>query len=43
MGKNPLYPFEISKPVADKLGFVHQVLRESAAGDSAPPSARPEG
>ena len=31
MGKNPLYPFEISKPVADKLGFVHQVLRESAA------------
>jgi hypothetical protein len=32
MGKNPLYPFEISKPVADKLGFVHQVLRESARG-----------
>jgi len=31
MGKNPLYPFEISEPVADKLGFVHQVLRESAA------------
>ena len=31
MGKNPLYPFQISKPVADKLGFVHQVLRESAA------------
>jgi hypothetical protein len=31
MSKNPLYPFEISTPVADKLGFVHQVLRESAA------------
>ena len=31
MGKNPLYPFEISKPVADKPGFVHRVLRESAA------------
>ena len=31
MGKNPLYPFEIGKPVADKLGFVHQVVRESAA------------
>ena len=30
MGKNALYPFEISQPVADKLGFVHQVLRESA-------------
>ena len=35
MGKNPLYPFEISKPVADKLGFVHQVLRESAVGSVA--------
>jgi hypothetical protein len=30
MGKNPLYPFDISKPVADKLGFVHTVVRESA-------------
>ena len=27
MGKNPLYPFEIGKPVADKLGFVHEVVR----------------
>ncbi len=35
MGKNPLYPFEISKPVADKLGFVHRVLRESARGVAA--------
>ncbi len=23
MGKNPLYPFEITEPVAVKLGFVH--------------------
>ncbi|BBY64276.1 zinc-binding metallopeptidase family protein [Mycolicibacterium helvum] len=31
MGKGPLYPFEISQPVADKLGFVHAVLRGLAA------------
>jgi hypothetical protein len=31
MGKGPLYPFEISRPVADKLGFVHTVLREPAS------------
>jgi len=31
MGKGPLYPFEISRPVADKLGFVHTVVRESAS------------
>ena len=31
MGKSPLYPFEISTPVADKLGFVHTVVREKAA------------
>lgn len=30
MGKNPLYPFAISAPVAEKLGFVHTVVRESA-------------
>ncbi|MBB3749127.1 hypothetical protein FHT44_001588 [Mycolicibacterium sp. BK634] len=30
MGKGPLYPFDISAPVADKLGFVHTVVRESA-------------
>lgn len=30
MGKNPLYPFEIPPPVAAKLGFVHEVIRESA-------------
>ena len=30
MGKGPLYPFDISKPVADKLGLVHIVVRESA-------------
>ena len=35
MGKNPLYPFEISEPVVDKLGFVHHVLRESARGGAA--------
>lgn len=28
MGKNPLYPFEISAPVTAKLGFVHAVLRQ---------------
>jgi hypothetical protein len=27
MGKNPLYPFEITAPVAAKLGFVHAVIR----------------
>jgi hypothetical protein len=31
MGKGPLYPFEISRPVADKVGFVHTVVRESAS------------
>lgn len=31
MGKNPLYPFEISEPVATKLGFVHTVVRQSAS------------
>jgi hypothetical protein len=31
MGKNPLYPFEIPEPVVAKLGFVHRVIRESAA------------
>ena len=29
-GKEPVVPFEIGKPVADKLGFVHEVVRESA-------------
>lgn len=33
MGKNPLYPFEISPPVVAKLGFVHTVLRRSARAD----------
>ena len=27
MGKNPLYPFDISAPVVDKLDFVHTVVR----------------
>jgi hypothetical protein len=31
MGKNPVYPFEISPAVVTKLGFVHRVIRESAA------------
>lgn len=31
MGKNPLYPFEIPPPVVAKLGFVHRVIRETAA------------
>ncbi|MBV8347741.1 MAG: putative zinc-binding metallopeptidase, partial [Mycolicibacterium sp.] len=31
MGKNPLYPFDIPPPVVDKLGFIHQVVRETAA------------
>jgi len=26
--KNPLYPFDISTAVADKLGFVHMVVVE---------------
>ena len=30
MGKGPLYPFEISAPVAEKLGFVHTVVRQPA-------------
>ena len=30
MGKNPVYPFEISPAVEHKLGFVHRVIRESA-------------
>lgn len=28
MGKDPLYPFQISAPVADKLSFVHTVVRQ---------------
>jgi hypothetical protein len=28
MGKNPLYPFDISTAVAGKLGFVHMVVVE---------------
>ncbi|MGE0214146.1 zinc-binding metallopeptidase family protein [Mycolicibacterium sp.] len=28
MGKPPLYPFTIPPPVADKLDFVHRVIRE---------------
>ncbi|MGZ8802701.1 MAG: zinc-binding metallopeptidase family protein [Mycobacterium sp.] len=35
MGKNPLYPFAIPEPVVAKLGFVHQVVRESAHEDRA--------
>lgn len=31
MGKNPLYPFDISPAVVHKLAFVHRVIRESAA------------
>ena len=30
MGKNPMYPFDISPAVVTKLGFVHRVIRESA-------------
>jgi len=30
MGRRPLYPFDIPKPVVRKLGFVHRVIRESA-------------
>lgn len=30
MGKDPLYPFQITAPVADKLGFVHTVVRGTA-------------
>ncbi|MBJ7341524.1 putative zinc-binding metallopeptidase [Mycolicibacterium sp.] len=30
MGKGPLYPFEIPPAVAEKLGFVHRVIRETA-------------
>lgn len=30
MGKNPLYPFDITEPVAANLGFVHTLVRESA-------------
>lgn len=30
MGKSPLYPFEIPPAVADKLGFVHRVIRQTA-------------
>jgi hypothetical protein len=33
MGKGPLYPFDISKPVAEKLGFVHAVVRDSVTAD----------
>ncbi|MDT5397985.1 MAG: hypothetical protein QOK33_1216, partial [Mycobacterium sp.] len=27
MGKNPLYPFDIPPAVAEKLGFIHRVIR----------------
>jgi hypothetical protein len=30
MGKDPLYPFDIPAPVVRKLGFVHQVIRDTA-------------
>ena len=30
MGRRPLYPFTIPEPVVRKLGFVHEVIRESA-------------
>ncbi|MGV0991015.1 MAG: zinc-binding metallopeptidase family protein [Mycobacterium sp.] len=39
MGKNPLYPFEISAPVAEKLGFVHAVLRDPQP--IPPPTSKP--
>ena len=39
MGKNPLYPFEISAPVAEKLGFVHAVLRNPQP--TPPPTSSP--
>ncbi|MDL9936899.1 putative zinc-binding metallopeptidase [Gordonia sp. ABSL1-1] len=31
MGRRPLYPFDIPRPVVRKLGFVHKVIRESAS------------
>ena len=31
MGKNPVYPFHIPPAVVTKLGFVHRVVRETAA------------
>jgi hypothetical protein len=39
MGKNPLYPFDISTAVADKLGFVHRVVTEDAGWQ--PPETTP--
>ncbi|MEP9395411.1 putative zinc-binding metallopeptidase [Gordonia sp. VNQ95] len=30
MGRRPLYPFDIPRPVVRKLGFVHRVIRETA-------------
>jgi hypothetical protein len=30
MGKEPLYPFDIPPAVADKLGFMHRVIRDTA-------------
>lgn len=30
MGKHPLYPFDITEPVAANLAFVHTLVRESA-------------
>jgi hypothetical protein len=41
MGKNPLYPFAISAPVAEKLGFVHAVVRETGGPRFRDPQSRP--
>jgi hypothetical protein len=32
MGKEDLYPFILAKPVIDKLAFVHELVRDIAAG-----------
>jgi hypothetical protein len=32
LGEGDLYPFVLPPPVVDKLGFVHRVIRQAAAG-----------
>ena len=39
MGKNPLYPFDIPTPVAEKLGFVHTVVQRCQP--TPPPTSSP--
>ncbi len=42
MGLSDLYPFIISEPVREKLGFIHAMLQDQPGADALPPPPAPQ-